>query len=174
MNLQFYLEKLNSSEVFKEFMKENPDAFFCSGFFSIDKQGNDNQQHFDFFVPKTNEMFSFKLEDEIEKLPMENFQGVPEKILEDCDFSLEEVERVISNEMEKKDVKTKMRKIFLSLQRNKDKHFIIGTVFIAVMGLVRIDIDVSNMNVTFFEKKSFMDMVRVVKKDDKDNNPNQL
>jgi len=170
MNLQFYLEKLSSSEVFREFIKENPDAFFCSGFFSIDKQGSDNQQHFDFYVPRTNEMFSFKLEDEIEKLPMENFQGVPEKIL-DVDFDLGEVERVISNEMEKKDVKSKIRKIFLSLQRNKDKHFIIGTVFISAMGLIRIDIDVSNMNIVFFEKKSFMDMVRIVKKkDDKENN----
>lgn len=170
MNLQFYLEKLNSSDVFKEFIKENPDAFFCSGFFSIDRQGSDNQQHFDFFVPKTNEMFSFKLEDGIEKLPMENFQGVPEKILE-VDFSLENVERIISNEMEKKDVKGKIRKIFLSLQRNQDKHFIIATVFISVMGLVRIDIDVSNMKIVFFEKKSFMDMVRIVKKkDDKDGN----
>lgn len=168
MNLQFYLEKLSSSEVFKEFIRENPDAFFCSGFFSIDKQGNDNQQHFDFFIPKTNEMFSFKLEDGIEKLPMENFQGVPEKIVEGCDFDLGEVERIMSNEMEKKDIKSKIRKIFLSLQRNKDKHFLIGTVFISVMGLVRIDIDVSDMNIIFFEKKSFMDMVRIVKKKDED------
>ena len=39
MNLQLYLEKLKSSGVFKEFMKENPKAYLCSGFFTIDKEG---------------------------------------------------------------------------------------------------------------------------------------
>ncbi|GAF78191.1 unnamed protein product [marine sediment metagenome] len=51
MNLQFYLEKLHASENFKNFIKENPDAYLCSGFFVIDKEGKDNKQHFDFWVP---------------------------------------------------------------------------------------------------------------------------
>ena len=51
MNLQFYLEKLFASDEFKKFKKENKDAYFCSGFFSIDKQGRDNQQHLDFYIP---------------------------------------------------------------------------------------------------------------------------
>ncbi len=54
MNLQFYVEKMNSSDVFKNFMKENPSAFACSGFFIIDKTGKEtNKQHFDFWVPET-------------------------------------------------------------------------------------------------------------------------
>lgn len=167
MNLQFYLEKLENSDVYREFIKENPNAFLCSGFFAIDKEkGNENQQHFDFYVPETNELFSFKLEDEIEKLPMENFSEIPIKILRDCDFSFERVETIIFNEMEARNIKSKAKKIFLSLQRKDDKHFLIGTVFISALGIVRIDIDVSSMKVIFFEKKSFMDMVRVVKKKD--------
>jgi len=38
MNMQFYVEKLSHSEEFKEFMKKNPDAYLCSGFFVIDKE----------------------------------------------------------------------------------------------------------------------------------------
>jgi len=38
MNFQFYLEKLKHSEEYKEFLKENPEAYPCSGFFTIDKE----------------------------------------------------------------------------------------------------------------------------------------
>ena len=49
MNFQFYLEKLMDSGDFQKFKKENPNAYLCSGFFSIDKEkGLDNQQHLDY------------------------------------------------------------------------------------------------------------------------------
>ena len=51
MNSGHYLEKLQNSEEFKNFMKANPDAFLCSGFFVIDKSGSDNKIHFDYFIP---------------------------------------------------------------------------------------------------------------------------
>jgi len=47
MNLSTHLKKLKSSEQFKRFIKENPKAFLCSGFFVIDKEGTDNKKHFD-------------------------------------------------------------------------------------------------------------------------------
>ena len=49
MNLQFYIEKLENSDVYKDFVKKNKNAYFYSGFFSIDKEGKDNQVHLDFF-----------------------------------------------------------------------------------------------------------------------------
>lgn len=51
MNFQFYWEKLQSSPEFKEFIKENKEAYSCSGFFTLDKEGSDNQRHIDFFRP---------------------------------------------------------------------------------------------------------------------------
>lgn len=71
MNFQFYLEKLYSSAIFKNFMKESPKAYLCSGFFTIDKEGKDNQIHVDFYIPDTKKMFSFRLEKKIEKIPVE-------------------------------------------------------------------------------------------------------
>ena len=53
MNLQFYIEKLEHSEVFKKFIKDNSKAFLCSGFFVIDKEGKeDDKIHLDYFVPE--------------------------------------------------------------------------------------------------------------------------
>ena len=73
MNLRFYLEKLYASKEFEQFRKENLKAFLCSGFFIIDKQGKDNKQHFDFYIPSKKKMFSFQLEGGIKLIPIENF-----------------------------------------------------------------------------------------------------
>ena len=93
MNFNFYLEKLHSSEVFKSFIEENPKAYLCSGFFTIDKEGKDNQRHIDFYIPDTKKIFSFKLEKEIEKIPVEMVaEKIPSKIKKGIDFNFEEVE----------------------------------------------------------------------------------
>jgi len=57
MNLQFYFEKLHHSEEFKKFIKENPKAYFCSGFVVIDKEKNENKIHLDYFVPGKKKFF---------------------------------------------------------------------------------------------------------------------
>jgi tRNA G10 N-methylase Trm11 len=165
MNLQFYLEKLHTSEIFKKFMKENPDAFLCSGFFIIDKQGNDNKQHFDYYVPNIRKMFSFKMESGIEKVPVEMFEKkISEKVLINYDFDFKDIEKMILNEMEKQNIRSKIQKILLSLQKFDGKDFLIGTVFISALGMLKINIDLQNMKITDFEKKSFFNIMKIIKK----------
>jgi hypothetical protein len=167
MNFQFYLEKLNASQQFKEFMKENPDAFLCSGFFSIDKQnadGGNSQQHLDYYVPSLKKMFSFKLEDECKMIPLEGPSESVEKVSENADFNFEEVEKLIVESMKENNVDNKLQKIFLSLQAKDKKNFLICTVFVSSLALVRVDIDPEKMEVISFDKKSFFDMIKIKKK----------
>lgn len=166
MNFQFYLEKLKDSEIFKEFVKENPDAYFCSGFFVIDKTGKEgNKQHLDYYVPSIKKLFSFKMESEIEKVPIEIFNDKsPEKISIDYDFDFQEIEKKIVREIEKKGIKTKIQKILLSLQKLDTKNFLVGTVFISSLGMIKINISLPEKEIVKFEKKSFFDMVKIIKK----------
>ncbi len=160
MNLKFYLEKLKSSEEYKKFMKENSDAYLCSGFFVIDKQGEDNQQHFDFYVPSKKEMFSFKLDDDVKLVPVEIFdKRTPEKI-GGINFYFDEIERIIEKRMQEENLKDKVQKILLSLQKLSGKDFLVGNVFISGFGILKINIDISEKKITLFEKKSFFDMIR--------------
>ncbi len=164
MNLQFYLEKLHSSEIFKKFMKENPKAHLCSGFFTMDKEGKDNKRHFDFYVPETKKMFSFKLEDSVEIMPIDlEIEKIPEKLDTDFDFEFEEIEKMLDDEMKKQEIKNKIQKTILSLQDLKGKPFLIGTIFISGLGLLKVQIDLSDMKITEFEKKSLFDMMKRVK-----------
>jgi len=166
MNLQFYLEKLHNSEIFKKFIKENPDAFLCSGFFVIDKTGKEgNKQHFDYYIPSIKEMFSFKIKPEIEKVPVEMFEEkIPEKISINYDFDFQDIEKKIVIEIEKKGIRTEIQKILLSLQKINKKDFLVGTIFISALGMIKINISLPDKKIVNFEKKSFFDMLKIIKK----------
>lgn len=164
MNLLFCLEKLNSSDLFKEFKKENPKAYLCSGFFMIDKEGKDNQKHLDFYVSKSKKMFSFKFGGCIEKIPIERISNaIPEKIGKNIDFNLEEIEQIIVAEMENQKIKNKIQKIIISLQASKGKNFLICTVFVSMLGLLKVNVDIEKNKIILFEKKSIFDLIKRVK-----------
>ena len=174
MNLEFYLEKLHSSQEYKNFIKENSNAYLCSGFFIIDKEKGleGDQQHLDFYMPTRlpkdtrsgERMVSFCLSDACQKKPVDvvDKENVPEKIPE-CDFDFEEIEKIIIEKMQEQGIKNKIQKILLSLQSKDGKCFLIGTIFLSSLGMLKVNINISEMKITNFEKKSIFDMVRRVK-----------
>jgi hypothetical protein len=166
MNFQFYFEKLIESEEFKKFKSEHKDAFFCSGFFIVDKKGEENKQNLDYFVPSLNKMFSFKINDEIELTPVENFgeNFTPEKILDNVNFDFTQVEDKILDRMEQEKIKNKIEKMLFSLQTKDKKNYLLGTIFISGLGIIKTRIEVNENKIVDFEKKSFFDMVKIVKK----------
>lgn len=169
MNLQFYVEKLKHSEKYKKFIEENKDAFFASGFFVVDFQGSDNKQHFDFYIPSKNEMFSFKLEDGCKKIPVEIVDNIDFKPVPlDMDFEFDKIKEKIENELVVRKIKTQIQKMLLSLQRKGDKDYLLGTIFVSNFGLLKVTIDLADMKVTDFEKKSFFDMLQISKKEKKE------
>jgi len=184
MNLQFYLEKLFASEEFEKFLKEKPEAYFCSGFFCIDKKGSDNKAHIDYYVPSENKIFSFQLESKIEPMPVEQIgknlsthqvglkegctpKNIPENIFtkgNNIDFDFEEIEKMIKEKITEEKINSKIEKILLSLQRLDGKDFLVGTIFVSGLGMIKIKIDLAKMEIVEFEKKSFFDMMKVMKK----------
>jgi hypothetical protein len=164
MNFQFYTEKLKNSPEYKNFIEKNPEAFLCSVFFILDKQGTDNKQHIDYFIPSDNKMFSFQLEDGVKLIPLEQINNkIPEKISDDIDFNFEYIEKLILGEMFEKKINNQIQKIIGSLQRLNDKDFLIGSVFISEMGIISLKIDLSEMKIIEFEKRSFFDFIKRVK-----------
>mgnify|MGYP001250691031 CR=1 FL=1 len=175
MNLQFYLEKLSHSEEFKKFMKKNPSAYLCSGFFVFDKKGSDNKQHFDYCIPNSKEMFSFQLETinlSEKNLEQKGTEVVSLEIMEDkipkeilkYDFDFDDIEKMIQEEMKKQGIKNNIQKILYSLQNYEGKDQLICTIFISMLGIIKIRIDLSNKKVIEFEKKSLFDIIKVTKK----------
>lgn len=163
MNFQFYLEKLHAFKNFQNFIEENSDAYPCSCFFAIDKQGKDNQVHFDYFVPSIKKMFSFQLEKEMEKVALELFDNkIPEKISMNLDFDFNDMEELILNKMKQENIEDKIKKMLFSLQKIGKKDFLIGTIFISALGMLKVNIDIHKKKITEFNKNSFLDMFKII------------
>ena len=167
MNSQFLLEKLKDSEEFKKFKRENKSAYLCSGFFIIDLENKEtgNQYHLDFFVPESKKTFSFELEAGIKVVPLERIdEKIFGKIYLKEDFDFDEIEKIISKEMEKNKVNNKIQKMIFSLQNLKGKDFLLGTIFVSGFGMIKVNISLSDKKITDFEKKSFFDMLNIMRK----------
>ena len=142
MNLHFYLEKLHNSDEYQDFMLENPDAYICSGFFVMDFEKADYQRHLDFYAPTLKKIFSFKLENGIEKVPIDTFdKSTPRKLSVDYDFELDEIEKMIREKMIEEKVKSKIQKILLSLQNIENKDLLTATVFVSGLGMLKVNIN---------------------------------
>lgn len=166
MNFQSCLKKLFDSEEFIKFKKENPEAFFCSGFFTIDKEGKDNQQHIDYYIPSLKKLFSFKLNENpiimINTEIQEDF--TPSKIKDNVDFDLNNIENQVSEEMKNQKINNKIQKLIFSLQSINNEDYIIGTIFLSGLGLIKLRFNIDKNKITHFDKKSFLDMMNIFKK----------
>ncbi len=165
MNLQFYEEKLESFEDFRDFILKNPDAYLCSIFLTIDKESEKNEVHFDYFIPKSKKTISFQMNSEMKMVPLENFEDkIPEKLFIESDVDFGEIEYMISQRMFKESIKNKIQKIILSINGANGKNILTGTVFISMLGLLKISIGLKEKKILDFEKKSLMDMMKIIKK----------
>ncbi len=170
MNIQFYWEKLRDMKTFKEFLKSNKEAYLCSGFFIIDKKGNDNKQHFDFYLPKEKKIIGFEMENQGQKVPIELVdEKIPRRLElkkdEDFNFEFDEIEELIEEALRENGVKSKIEKIMVSLQsRDGEKGvFLICTVFLSGLGMANVTISADDKKVVSFQKKSLFNMMRRVK-----------
>jgi len=166
MNFQFYHEKLINSEEYQTFVKEHPEAFPCTGFFILDKTPKDpqNKANIDFYLPKEKKMYSFKLNNKTEFVPVENFdKRIPEKISLNYDFNFEDFEKLIQTEMDKQKIKNKIQKLLFSFQNLDKKDYLVATIFLSGMALLKVNIDINKKEITDFKKESFMDMFKLIK-----------
>lgn len=167
MNFQFLIEKLTASEEFQKFKKENSDAYPFGGFFSFDLENKktQNQYSIDYFIPSLSKAVSFKLEKGVEMLPItiQESQKFTE-IGANYSFDFEEFQELIEKEMEKKEIKNKIQKILYSLQNYEKEDYLLATVFLSGFGILQANVKIQNKEITKFEKRGFLDFLKIVKK----------
>lgn len=166
MKFQFYYEKLLDSEKFKKFIKENKDAYPCTGFISLDKGKQENNIiSSEYFIPETKKIASFKVTGQVEMNYLENNdKRVPEKLSMNYTFDTDKYEEMILREMENKKIKGKIQKLLYSLQSLDKKPYLLGTIFLSNLGLLKVHIDIDENKIVLFEKKSFFDIIKIQRK----------
>jgi isocitrate dehydrogenase kinase/phosphatase len=168
MNFKNYLEKLKNSVEYKNFKKENPDSFLSSAFFIIDlkSDGKENYQSFDFYIPKDKEMFSFCINDNFKKnkLDLINKNEVPFILDSNLDFDINKIIELLKKKNKEEKIGNSIHKILFSLQTKNKNSFLIGTVFLDKMSLVKFVIDIKKMKIISFDKKNIFEILKPFRK----------
>jgi hypothetical protein len=167
MNFQFLIEKLTESKEFQNFKKEFPDSYLCGGFFAIDRENiknPDNKNQLDYYVPSTKKVYSFKIDGKIEKIEQETKDPrIPEKTKDNHSFDFDEIQEIIEEEMKVKSINNTIKKLILSFQSLNKKDYLIGTIFLNNLALLKVQFNLKDMKVEELEKKTLFDFLKKVK-----------
>lgn len=170
MSFKETYEKITSSEVFKNFIKENPEAELVAGFFILDFISNDSKKSIDY--RHKNKIYTFDLKDDgFIKMTEDELIDSPNsppllKITPEVKTDLDELKGISGMEALDKGISAKFNKIIAVLQRQKrdEKEIQLWNLTCMLDGLIilniLIDADSENGDVIKFERRSMMDMIR--------------
>ncbi|MDP2925545.1 MAG: hypothetical protein Q8N99_04180 [Nanoarchaeota archaeon] len=157
---------ISHSEEFKNFLKENPDAELCTGFFILDFFGNDIKKSLDYKVGERIISFSINELGEIktyeDKLIEDKNRDFPEleKIDHKIKLDLDETEGIAKTLTLDKGISARFNKIIAVLQKYNGKETWNLTCMLEGLIIVHILIDAMTGELIKFERKSMMDLIK--------------
>ena len=150
MKVSELLKELEQKESYKDFIKENPNAFFCSAMFVL---GNADKIDLNFFIPNKNKISSFAM-------PFATLTNHKEEIknqTEIKDLNLKVDANNLKQEVENKTGKKFTKLIAVLHNRNWNLTCLNG------LDMSRINLDAYTGELQRKEEGSLMDMVRFKK-----------
>ena len=162
MKIKPYVDKLNSSQKYKDFQKQHEDAFMMAGFFILDMESGKNLHQIDFYVPSEKKIAAFTLDGGVtlQMLDMMNSRLTPEKLDIQTKVDLDALHGILEDEMKNRSMTEDIRKIIAILQTIKGKKVWNLNCILSGMEILKAHIDDESQTVLRMEKASIMDYVK--------------
>ena len=161
MSFKQAFAKLKESKEFKSFKKKNPDAYLCAGFFVVEYDSNRSLEQLDYQT--RDGIVTFTIDMHIEEKEAEQIeQKRLEKISEQIKIDLEEVEKLIKEQLSKLKDSSKVNKLIAVLQSFKGKDIWNITAILESMHLLRMHIDAQTGKILKTEKASMFDFIKKI------------
>jgi len=156
------LEKIESSDLFKNFKEQYPGAELVAGFFILDFLSNDTKQTLDYKTDS--KVFTFTLHDN-DNITVKEDKLMDEKqklseIKPEVGIEVEELKGIAGFEALEHGISAKFHKIIAILQIHDGKQVWNLTCMLEGLIILNILIDSSSGEIIKFERKSMMDMIR--------------
>ena len=179
MNLKELFSKLEKSSAFKDFRKENKDAFFCAAFIIMSIKQSSFENSLDFRNEK--EIFTFKIQegeknkDEIimqkeELLPSrKQLEKIDEKDAKNIKADVESLKKIVEEHLKKNKIENPLEEIIAVLQSSEDGKKLSWhmTCIASGFAIISIIINAKSGNIEKFEKKNLLDFMSVRKPEKK-------
>ncbi len=185
MKIQPYVQKLNSSNEFKQFIGKNKDAYLIAGFFVLDFESGSNIHQIDYYVPSQKKVAAFTLDQNVDMKMLDMLtEETPKKLDIKTSIDLDALKGIIEDEMKNRNMTEQILKIIAVIQSIKgDKIWSVNCV-LSGMEILKAHIEDKSKSVLKMEKSSVMDYLKKmpmaqlpkkkVSKGDLDNQLNQL
>lgn len=163
MKIAPYVSKLNSSEEYQKFIKENNDAFMIAGFFVLDFEAGGNIHQIDFYIPSKNKVAAFTLDHKItlQELTFPS-RKKPEQLDIQTKVDLDALKGILEEEMKNRNITDAIKKIIAVIQVLDGKKVWVVNGLLSGMGILKATIEDESQTILKMEKASLFDYIRQI------------
>jgi hypothetical protein len=162
MKIQPYIQKLESSEAYKKFIKDNSESFLVAGFFVLDYETGVNIHQIDYYVPSRKQVAAFNLDGDVQVrlLDMMSKDKVPQKLEIKTKIDLDAIKGILEDEMKNRSITETIRKCVAVIQMVDGKKLWVLSCVLSGMEILKAHIDDDSKTVLKMEKASILDYVK--------------
>jgi hypothetical protein len=163
MKIQPYIEKLETSNQYKDFNQKYPDAFLVAGFFVLDFDTNQHVHQIDYYIPKEKKVAAFNLDGDVEVRILETMNdSIPEKLNIQTNIDLDALKGIVEDEMKNRNMTESVKKIIAVIQNLQGKKIWVVNCLLSGMELLKTHIEDESKTILSMEKSSVMDYIKKV------------
>jgi len=161
MKLLPYIQKLEASEKYKKFMKENSESFLVAGFFVLDYESGMNIHQIDYYIPSKKQVAAFNLDGEVEVhlLEMMHKEKKPEKLDIRTKIDLDTLKGILEDEMKNRNFTETIKKCVAVIQMVNGKKLWVLNCVLSGMEILKAHVDDDTRTVLKMEKNSMLDYI---------------
>lgn len=162
MKIQPYIQKLETSEKYRKFIKENSESFLVAGFFVLDYETGMNIHQIDYYVPSKRQVAAFALDGEVEVrlLDMIHKEKKPEKLDIKTKIDLDSLKGILEDEMKNRNFTESIKKCVAVIQMVDGKKLWVLNCVLSGMEILRAHVDDESKTVLKMEKTSMLDYIK--------------
>src|SRR3989344_4213010 len=162
MKILPYVQKLESSEKYKKFIKDNAESFLVAGFFVLDYETGMNIHQIDYYIPSKKKVAAFNLDGQVEVkvLDMLNKEKAPEKLDIKTKVDLDAIKGILEDEMKNRNITETIKKCVAVIQVVDGKKLWVLSCVLSGMEILKAHIDDNSRTVLKMERASMLDYVK--------------
>jgi predicted transcriptional regulator len=159
MKLKQLLQELNETEIYKNFLKENPEAFFAVGFFILDLEKETETFQLDFFIQEKKQITSFEFPIKEEKTHEDKIENLEEQSSE-IKIDIDDLKTEVKKRIAENNSSLLPTKIIATISKNQWNL----TCMDDSLGILQLKINSKTGEQDSFKKGSLMEFMGIPKK----------
>lgn len=161
MKIRPYIEKLENSSEYKDFVSKNPEAYLVAGFFVLDLESGKNIHQIDFYLPHEKKVAAFTLDNQPQLQVMELLNDkIPEELNLDTNVDLDALEGILLDEMRNRGMSENIKKIIAVIQNIDGKKIWNLNCVLSGMEILKAHVEDKSQTVLKIERKSLLEIMQ--------------